>query len=62
MAVALEISNTEAVVAAITTIISRALYVPIFLAGIPVLRPMIWAPSFVASPMMAWGILAGLGS
>ena len=61
MAVALEISNTWTVVAAVTTIISRMLYVPIFFSGIPVLRTLIWAPSFVAIPIMAWGILAGLG-
>lgn len=59
MAAALEVSNTWTVVAAIATIISRTLYVPIFFAGIPVLRTLIWAPSFVAMPLMAWGIVAG---
>ena len=59
MAVALDVSNIWTVVAAFTTIISRVLYVPIFFAGIPVLRTVIWAPSFVAMPVMAWGILAG---
>ena len=60
-AVALEVSNTWTLVAAVTTIISRALYVPIFLAGIPVLRTLLWTPSFVAIPLMAWGIATGLG-
>jgi len=62
MAVALEVSNIWTVVAAVSTIISRTLYVPIFFAGIPVLRTVIWAPSFVAIPVMAWGILVGAGS
>lgn len=61
MAVALDVSNTWTIVAAVTTIISRVLYVPIYFAGIPVLRTLIWAPGFVAIPLMAWGIMAGLG-
>jgi uncharacterized MAPEG superfamily protein len=54
---ALDISNGLTTAAALMTIVSRTLYVPIYLAGITVVRSFVWAPSFIAVPLMAWGML-----
>jgi hypothetical protein len=57
--ISLDISNGWTWGAALLTIVSRLIYVPVFYLGIPVARTMVWAPSFVAIPALAAGILIG---
>lgn len=59
LAVGLNISNGWTWGAAFLTIVSRLIYVPVFYLGIPVVRTMVWAPSFVAIPLLSVGILVG---
>lgn len=59
LAVCLDISNGWTSGAALVTILSRLIYVPIFYLGIPVLRTLVWAPGFFAIPAFAVGILLG---
>lgn len=61
LAVALDASNPWVHYAALATMISRALYVPIYLAGVPVVRTLVWTPSLLAVPAMAYGIWLGAG-
>lgn len=56
LAVHFGISNTWTYYAALATILSRLWYVPIYIIGIQKIRTFIWVPSFVAVPMMAYGI------
>ncbi|MGB3407727.1 MAG: MAPEG family protein [Jannaschia sp.] len=58
-AVALDISNGWTFYAALATILSRVLYVLIFLVGIQTIRTFVWVPSFAAIPAMAVGIMVG---
>ena len=60
LAVGLEISNDWTAGAALVTIVSRLLYVPIFFFGISIVRTLIWAPSFLAVPALAVGIVIGI--
>lgn len=60
LAVNLDVSNGWTQSAAVMTIFSRALYVPIYMLGIKTIRTIIWTPSFLAIPVMAIGIVAGL--
>ena len=59
LAVSMDISNGWTSGAALLTIASRLIYVPLFYLGIPVVRTLVWAPSFVAIPVLAAGILIG---
>lgn len=59
LAVSLDISNAGTYSAALVTVISRVLYVPIFLSGVTIIRTLVWAPSFFAIPFMSVGILLG---
>lgn len=61
LAVMLETTNPWVQGAALTTMISRLLYVPIYLAGIPLLRTLVWTPGLFAIPAMGYGIWLGLG-
>ncbi|TYL49163.1 MAPEG family protein [Marinomonas sp. IMCC 4694] len=60
LAVSTEISNSWTYYAALATILSRILYVPIYIIGIPVVRTLVWTPSLLAIPAMAYGIVTGL--
>ena len=57
LAVSLGVSNEWTSGAALLTIISRLVYVPVFYLGIPVARTLVWLPSFFAIPALAIGIL-----
>ncbi len=57
----LGVSNNWTEIAASMTIISRLVYVPVFLAGIPILRTFVWIPSFLAVPIYLMGCLMFLG-
>jgi uncharacterized MAPEG superfamily protein len=57
--VALDISNGWTYFATLATILSRLLYVPLYLLGISTLQTFVWAPSFLAIPAMAIGIIVG---
>jgi uncharacterized MAPEG superfamily protein len=59
LAVSLDISNAWTWGAAVLTIVSRLIYVPVFYLGNPVVRTLVWAPSFVAIPVLAVGIMIG---
>lgn len=59
LVVSLDISNGWTWWAALVTIMSRLIYVPIFYLGIPVVRTFVWGPSYFAVPVMAVGILVG---
>lgn len=59
LAVSLDISNGWTYSAALLTIISRLLYVPIFVLGIRTIRTIVWIPSFAAVPLMSVGIMLG---
>lgn len=59
LAVSLDISNAWTWGAALLTIVSRLIYVPVFYLGIPVVRTLVWAPGFVAIPALAVGIVIG---
>ncbi len=61
LAVHFDISNVWTHYAALATIISRLIYVPIYIIGIEKLRTLIWAPSFLAIPAIAYGIYLGIG-
>jgi uncharacterized MAPEG superfamily protein len=60
LAVSLDISNGLTWGAALATILSRLIYIPVFYLGIPVLRTLVWAPSFLAIPALSIGILVGV--
>lgn len=62
LAITLDIANPWTAGAALATILSRVLYVPIYIIGVPVLRTLIWAPSFLAVAAMMIGILLGTGA
>lgn len=59
LAVSLGVSNEWTSGAALLTIVSRLVYVPVFYLGIPVVRTLVWVPSFFAIPALAIGILVG---
>jgi uncharacterized MAPEG superfamily protein len=59
LAVGLNILNGLTRGAALLTLVSRLIYIPVLNVGIPVLRTMVWAPSFVAIPVLLVGILVG---
>lgn len=59
LAVSLDISNSWTWGAALVTILSRLVYVPVFYLGIPVMRTLVWVPSFAAIPALAVGIVVG---
>lgn len=59
LAVSLDISNGWTYSAALLTIISRLLYVPVFVLGIRTIRTVVWTPSFAAVPLMSVGIMLG---
>ncbi|WP_292294878.1 MAPEG family protein [Marivita sp.] len=59
LAVSLDVSNAWTWSAALLTIVSRLIYVPVFYLGIPIVRTLVWAPGFVAIPTLAVGILIG---
>ena len=59
LAINLDISNTWTWWAALLTMVSRLIYVPIFYLGIPVIRTLVWSPSFIAIPLLAIGIVVG---
>ena len=61
LAVSLNLSNAWTYYAALATIISRLLYIPIYIVGIEKVRTLVWIPSFLAVPAMAFGIYRGLG-
>ncbi|NCO02591.1 MAG: MAPEG family protein [Alphaproteobacteria bacterium] len=61
LAVYFDISNVWTSNAALVTIISRIIYIPVYIIGIEKLRTLIWAPSFLAIPAMAYGIYLGIG-
>ena len=61
LAVHFDISNVWTSYAALVTIISRIIYMPVYIIGIEKLRTLIWAPSFLAIPAMAYGIYLGIG-
>ena len=61
LAVSYEISNAWTYYAALVTIISRVLYIPIYIVGIEKVRTLVWIPSFLAVPAMAYGIYRGIG-
>ncbi|NJM35001.1 MAG: hypothetical protein HC850_10185 [Rhodomicrobium sp.] len=54
------ISNPWTYYAAWVTIVSRLLYIPIYVLGIQTVRTLVWAPSFLAVPALAYGIFLGL--
>ncbi len=60
LAVSLGASNPYTHYSALMTILSRAVYVPVCLSGIRVLRTIVWTPSFIAIPVMTYGIYVGL--
>jgi len=60
VAVALDISNAWTYYAALAAIISRVLYVPIYIIGIQKIRSIIFAPFLLAVPVMVIGIIIGL--
>jgi uncharacterized MAPEG superfamily protein len=62
LAVHLNISNSWTHYAALATIISRSLYVPIYMFGIQKIRTVVWMFSFFAVPAMVYGILLGTGA
>lgn len=55
-----EISNTWTYYAALVTICSRLIYVPIYILGVPVIRTLVWAPSLFAIPVLAYGFYQGM--
>jgi len=57
----LDISNAWTYYAALATIISRVLYVPIYIAGIEKIRTIIFVPSLLAIPALAFGLFLGFG-
>jgi uncharacterized MAPEG superfamily protein len=59
LAVSLDISNAWTWGAALVTIVSRLIYAPVFYLGIPVMRTLVWGPSFAAIPAIAFGIIVG---
>lgn len=59
LAVSLDISNNWTWGAALVTLLSRLVYVPVFYLGIPVMRTLVWVQSFAAIPALAVGILIG---
>jgi len=61
LATSLSISNTWTFYAALITIISRSVYIPVYIVGIEKLRTLVWLPSFLAIPAMAYGILREIG-
>lgn len=61
LAVSLDISNGWTFAAAVMTLVSRLLYVPIFMLGLTTIRTIVWAPGFVAIPLMVVGISSGPG-
>lgn len=61
LAMSLNISNTWTYYAALATIISRSVYIPVYIVGIEKLRTLVFFPSFIAIPAMAYGILREIG-
>jgi uncharacterized MAPEG superfamily protein len=59
MAVVFDISNGWTYHAVFATILSRLIYIPIYLLGVTTLRTIVWSPSFIAIPVMALGIAIG---
>lgn len=62
LSVSMDISNEWTQGAALVTILSRVIYVPVFFFGIPIVRTLVWAPSFFALPALLVGILLGYPS
>lgn len=60
LAVNLNISNVWTYYAAFATIISRLFYIPVYIIGIEKVRTLVWIPSFLAVPAMAFGIYLGM--
>jgi uncharacterized MAPEG superfamily protein len=62
VAVYADISNPWTHYAALMTIVSRILYVPIYILGIEKIRTFVWLFSFFAVPAMVYGIVLGMGA
>ena len=60
LAVHFGISNSFTFYAALMTIMSRIAYVPIYVFGVTTIRTFVWAPSFLAIPLLVYGIFLGL--
>lgn len=60
IAVSLNHSNTWTYYAALATIISGLVYIPVYIMGIEKIRTFVWIPSYLAVPTMAFGIFLGL--
>ena len=60
LAVSTDVSNPWTYYAALTTIISRILYVPVYIFGVRIVRSLVFAPSLIAIPVMAYGVISGL--
>lgn len=62
LAISIDVSNSWTYYAALLTIVSRALYVPVFLSGVKVVRTLIWLPSLIAIPLVMFGIATDMAS
>lgn len=60
LAILFEITNDWVYFAALLTIISRLLYVPVYFIGIEKIRTLIFLPSLLAIPLLLVGIVTGL--
>lgn len=60
LAVSTGVSNPWTYYAALATIISRILYIPVYIFGVRIVRSLVFAPSLIAIPVMAYGVISGL--
>ena len=62
VAVYADIANPWTHYAPLMTIVSRVLYVPLYMLGIEKIRTFVWLFSFFAVPAMAYGIVLGMAA